>query len=159
MAGILNGALPLWAALLAHLALVEERIDRFGVSGLMLSFVGLAIVIGLVLLCVRDSSTQGALIILLAALSYAGSAVLVRRRLHGVDSTLLAGNQTVLAFICLTPLLLMDVMTDFAALSTKVLLSALALGVLARAALILAGIYLLNRPAQQEVAAGSDAGS
>ena len=212
LAGILNGAMPLWAALLAHLALVEERIDRFGVSGLLLGFVGLAIVIGPGVLDVRDASTQGALVVLLAALSYATSAVLVRRRLQGVDSTLLAGNQTVLAFIYLTPLLLMDGVPDFASLSTKVLLSALALGVLASGvayliyywllatlhatqasmvtylapaaavfwgwavldesvgwsvwpglALILAGIYLLNRPAQQVVAqvvvAGSDARS
>ena len=212
LAGILNGAMPLWAVLLAHLALVEERIDRFGVFGLLLGFVGLAVVIGPGVLDVSDASTQGALVILLAALSYAASAVLVRRRLRGVDSTLLAGNQTVLAFIYLTPLLLMDGVPDFTALSTKVLLSALALGVLASGvayliyywllatlhatqasmvtylapaaavfwgwavldesvgwsvwaglALILAGIYLLNRPAKQTVAqlvaAGSDAGS
>lgn len=208
LAGILNGAMPLWAALLAHLALVEERIDRVGVFGLLLGFVGLAIVIGPGVLDVRDASTQSALIMLLAALSYATSAVLVRRRLRGVDSTLLAGNQTVLAFIYLTPLLLIDGVPDFASLSTQVLLSALALGVLASGvayliyywllatlhatqasmvtylaptttvfwgwavldesvgwsvwpglALILSGIYLLNRPAKQAVAAGSDARS
>jgi drug/metabolite transporter (DMT)-like permease len=200
LAGILNGAMPLWAALFSHVLLVEERISRLGVLGLLLGFAGLAIVIGPDVLDVRDASTQGALVMLLAALSYAASAVLVRRRLRGVDSTLLAGNQTLLAFIYLTPLLLIDGVPDFGALSTRVLLSALALGVVASGvaylifywllatlhatqasmvtylvpaaavfwgwsvlgesvsslvwpglALILAGIYLLNRPARQTV--------
>jgi drug/metabolite transporter (DMT)-like permease len=87
LAGILNRAMPLWAVLLAHLALVEERIDHYGVFGLLLGFVGLAIAIGPGVLNVRDTSTQGALAMLLAALSYAASAVLVQRRLRSVDST------------------------------------------------------------------------
>ena len=143
LAGILNGAMPLWAVLLAHLALVEERIDRYGVFGLLLGFVGLAIVIGPGVLDVRDASTQGALAMLLAALSYAASAVLVRRRLRGVDSTLLAGNQTLLAFIYLTPLLLLDGVPDFGSLSTTVWLSALALGLLASGVAYLIYYWLL----------------
>jgi len=144
LAGILNGAMPLWAVLLAHLALVEERIDRFGLLGLLLGFVGLAIVIGPGVLDVRDGSTQGALVMLLAALSYAASAVLVRRRLRGVDSTLLAGNQTLLAFIYLTPLLLLEGVPDFGTLSSKVLLAALALGVLASGVAYLIYYWLLS---------------
>jgi len=200
LAGILNGAMPLWAALFSHLLLVEERIDRIGFLGLLLGFVGLAIVIGPGVLDVSDASTQGALLMLLAALSYGVSAVFVRRRLRGVDSTLLAGNQTLLAFVYLTPLLLIEGPPDFGSLSTKVLLSALMLGVVASGvayliyywllatlhatqaamvtylvpatavfwgwavldesvslsvwpglALILAGIYLLNRPASETV--------
>ena len=46
LAGILNGAMPLWAAILAHLALVEERVDRIGAIGLVIGFIGLGVVIG-----------------------------------------------------------------------------------------------------------------
>jgi len=143
LAGILNGAMPLWAALFSHLLLVEERIDRIGLLGLLLGFVGLAIVIGPGVLDVSDATTQGALLMLLAALSYALSAVFVRRRLRGVDSTFLAGNQTLLAFVYLTPLLLIEGPPDFGSLSTKVLLSALALGVVASGVAYLIYYWLL----------------
>ena len=143
LAGILNGAMPLWAALFSQLLLADERIGGSGLVGLLLGFVGLAIVIGPGVFDLRDASTQGALAMLLASLSYGASAVLVRRRLRGVDSTLLAGNQTLLAFIYLTPLLLLDGVPDFGALSTRVLLAALALGVLASGVAYLIFYWLL----------------
>jgi drug/metabolite transporter (DMT)-like permease len=143
LAGILNGAMPLWAALLAQIVLVEERLDRTAGAGLLLGFAGLAIVIGPGVFDLADASTQGALAMLLAALSYAASAVLVRRRLQGVDSTVLAGNQTLLAFLYLTPIMLVDGPPDFAALSTKAILAALALGVIATGAAYLIYYWLL----------------
>ena len=131
LAGILNGAMPLWAAILAHVALVEERVDRIGAAGLLVGFVGLAIVIGPGIFDLGDATTQGALLMIAAALSYAASAVWVRRRLRGVDSTLLAGNQTWLAFIFLTPWAIAGGVPNPAELPANVLWSALALGFLA----------------------------
>ena len=143
LAGILNGAMPLWAAVLAHVALVEERLDRIGALGLLVGFAGLAIVIGPGIFDLGDASTQGALMMLVAALSYAGSAVWVRRRLRGVDSTLLAGNQTLLAFLFLTPWVLVDGVPNPAELSSNVLWSALALGFLATGVAYLIYYWLL----------------
>jgi drug/metabolite transporter (DMT)-like permease len=143
LAGILNGAMPLWAAIIAHVALVEERLDRVGAFGLLLGFVGLAVVIGPGIFDLGDASTQGALMMLAAALSYGASAVWVRRRLRGVDSTLLAGNQTVLAFLYLTPWVLIDGVPNPAEFSANVLWSALALGFLATGVAYLIYYWLL----------------
>ena len=46
LAGILNGAMPLWAAILVQTTLIEERLNRLGVAGVLLGFLGLAIVLG-----------------------------------------------------------------------------------------------------------------
>jgi len=143
LAGILNGAMPLWAAILAHVALVEERLDRVGGAGLVVGFVGLAIVIGPGIFDIAEASTQGALMMLGAALSYAASAVWVRRRLRGTDSTLLAGNQTWLAFVYLTPWVLAEGAPDVTALSANVLWATLALGVLATGVAYLIYYWLL----------------
>ena len=143
LAGILNGAMPLWAAILAHVALVEERVDRVGALGLVLGFVGLGIVIGPGIFDLSDASTQGALLMLAAALSYAISAVWVRRRLQGADSTLLAGNQTWLAFVFLTPWVLAEGAPDLEALPANVIWSALALGFVATGVAYLIYYWLL----------------
>ncbi len=143
LAGILNGAMPLWAAILAHVALVEERVDRVGALGLLIGFGGLAIVIGPGIFDLSDASTQGALLMLGAALSYAASAVWVRRRLRGVDSTLLAGNQTLLAFLYLTPWALAGGVPNPVDLPADVLWSALALGFLATGVAYLIYYWLL----------------
>jgi drug/metabolite transporter (DMT)-like permease len=100
-------------------------------------------VIGPGIFDLADASTQGALMMLLAALSYAASAVWVRRRLRGVDSTLLAGNQTLLAFLFLTPWVLVEGAPNPAELSSDVLWSALALGFLATGVAYLIYYWLL----------------
>ena len=46
LAGILNRAMPLWAAIMAHAARIEEPLDYIGAFGLPLGFVGLSVVIG-----------------------------------------------------------------------------------------------------------------
>lgn len=131
LAGILTGVMPLWAALLSHCALAEERLDRVGVIGILIGFLGLAIVIGPGIFDIGSASTQGALLIVLAALSYAAGAVWVRRQLHGVNFTLLAGNQTLLAFLFLTPLVVANGAPNPLQLSTNVLGAMLMLGFLA----------------------------
>lgn len=144
LAGILNGAMPLWAAILAHGALRQERLSRVGLLGILLGFLGLAIVIGPGIFDLSDASTQGALMMLVAALSYAASAVWVRRRLQGVDSSTLATNQTVLAFLYLTPWVLVSGAPNPASLSANVLWATIALGVLATGVAYLIYYWLLS---------------
>jgi drug/metabolite transporter (DMT)-like permease len=131
LAGILNGAMPLWAAVLTQLVLVEERLSRSAAAGMVVGFIGLGIVIGPGIFDLGDASTQGALMMLGAALSYAASAVWVRRRLQGVDSTTLAGIQTLLAFLYLTPWAAAGGLPNPATFPANVLWSTIALGVLA----------------------------
>ena len=87
VASILNGTVPLFTLVIAHLALHDDRITPARVLGLVTGFVGV------VILMIRDLGPdgfhgnllgQGA--VLLAAASYGGSAVFARRNLRQVDS-------------------------------------------------------------------------
>ena len=86
VASILNGTMPLFTLVIAHLALHDDRITPARVLGLATGFVGV------VVLLARDLGPdgfhgnvlgQGA--VLLAAMSYGGSAVFARRNLRQVD--------------------------------------------------------------------------
>ena len=132
LAGLLNGTTPLWVAALANAALPAERLDRRATFGLALGFAGVLAVIGPDVLDLGDSSTQGALAVVLATLGYGAGAVFVRWRLAGEDSTLIAGSQSAIAFVLLTPLLLAgEGMPRVGTLSGRVLLASAALAFLA----------------------------
>ena len=131
LAGILNGAMPLWVALFAHAFLASERLHRMATLGLAIGFAGTAVVIGPDVLDVSSASTQGALAVVGATVGYAASAVFVRRRLLGVDSTLLAGSQNVIAFVMLTPLLLaVESVPDLPSMSSRVVVASAGLALL-----------------------------
>lgn len=153
LAAILNGATPIWTAVLSVAFLPAERMTPLRLAGVAMGFAGLAVIIGPDALDVRAASTQGQLAVVLATLGYAAGAVLTRRRLLGADSTLLAGSQNALAFIILTPLVLAagDV-PDFAALSLKVLVAALALAFLGQGIAIMIYFWLLKNVEATQVA-------
>ncbi len=131
LAGLLNGAMPLWTALLATAFLPAERMDGSRVLGLGLGFAGVLVVIGPDVLHPGAASTQGALAVVLATVGYAANAVWIRRRMLGEDSTLLAGTQNLLAALLLTPLLLaVEPVPDLPSLSARVLLASAALALL-----------------------------
>lgn len=131
LAGVLNGTMPLWTALLAAAFLPAERLDAGRAGGLALGFLGVLVVIGPDVLRPGEASTQGALAVVLATACYAGNAVWIRRRLVGVNSTLLAGVQNLLATLYLTPLLLaVERVPPLTSLSTPVLVSMLCLALL-----------------------------
>ncbi len=131
LAGVLNGAMPLFVAVLAHQFLAGERLNGPRSVGLALGFAGLVVVIGPDLLDVASESTQGQLAVVAATLGYASGAVLTRRRLLGVDSTLLAGAQSAIAFAMLTPLLLtFESVPRPSDLSSRVLLASVGLALL-----------------------------
>ena len=131
LAGILNGAMPLWVALFAHAFLASERLHRTATLGLVLGFAGTAVVIGPDVLDMATASTQGALAVVVATVGYGASAVYVRPRLLGVDSTLLAGSQNVIAFAMLTPLLLaVESVPDLPSMSSRVVIASIGLALL-----------------------------
>jgi drug/metabolite transporter (DMT)-like permease len=80
LASILNAATPLFAVLVAHVFTAEEKLSRFKIIGTAAGMAGVAWVIGPDLLWGQakiNAWAEGA--VLLAALSYAASAVFARR--------------------------------------------------------------------------------
>jgi drug/metabolite transporter (DMT)-like permease len=91
VASILNGTVPLFAMIIAHFSLHDDRMTVPRVVGLVIGFVGV------VVLMARDIGPQGVqqgvvgqVAVLVAALLYAGSSVFARRTLRGVSPTVQA---------------------------------------------------------------------
>ncbi len=88
VASILNGTVPLFTLVIAHLALHDDRITVARVLGLVTGFAGVVVLMS------RDlgpggfhGNVLGQAAVLLAAASYGGSAVFARRNLRQVDPT------------------------------------------------------------------------
>ncbi len=145
LAAVLNGAMPFWAAILSTMFLPAERLTRNKAVGVTIGFAGLAIIIGPDALDLRSGSTQGQFAVVIASLSYAVGAVFTRRRLLGVDTTMLAGAQNGMALAMLTPLLLLsgDV-PDPGDLEGRTIAAALALALLSQGVAIILYFWLLS---------------
>jgi drug/metabolite transporter (DMT)-like permease len=129
LAAILNSGMPLFTAIFAHMAIVDERLTPAKTAGLLVGFAGVVIVIGPDLLDLGAGGTQGQLAVILATVGYAAGAVISRRMLEGVEPTALATAQTVVGFIVLTPILVAgEGVPNVAAFSTKVLFATAAVG-------------------------------
>jgi drug/metabolite transporter (DMT)-like permease len=85
VASILNGSLPIFTMLIAHLTLADDRLSRQRVLGIIVGF------IGIIVLTIRDIDgdlslnllAQGAMV--LAVIFYAISSVFARRNAQGVS--------------------------------------------------------------------------
>jgi drug/metabolite transporter (DMT)-like permease len=108
LASILNAATPLFAVLIAHVFTTEEKLGRFKIIGTAAGMAGVAWVIGPDLLWGQakvNAWAEGA--VLLAALSYAASAVFARRvRALGLGPIDVATGQATAGAIYLVPLAL-----------------------------------------------------
>jgi len=109
LASILNAATPLFAVLIAHVFTTEEKLSRFKIIGTAAGIAGVAWVIGPDLLWGQakvNAWAEGA--VLLAALSYAASAVFARRvRALGLGPIDVATGQATAGAIYLVPLALL----------------------------------------------------
>jgi len=86
VAAILNGTVPLFTMVIAHFFLKDDRMTVPRLVGLVVGFVGVIVLMGHDLdLSQASGSVLGQLAVLLAAMAYAGSAVLARRTLRGID--------------------------------------------------------------------------
>lgn len=77
IAGILTASVPLWTMLLAHLLLPDESINRIGLTGIVIGFIG-------ILLLFADkmggaTRVFSAGLILMASLSYAAMAIFIKK--------------------------------------------------------------------------------
>jgi drug/metabolite transporter (DMT)-like permease len=108
LASILNAATPLFAVLVAHMVTAEEKLSRFKIIGAAAGMAGVAWVIGPDVLWGRGAPNawaEGA--VLLAAMSYAVTAVFARRvGALGLKPLDVAAGQTVAGAIYLVPIAL-----------------------------------------------------
>jgi drug/metabolite transporter (DMT)-like permease len=84
LASILNGTVPLFAIIIAHLWLHDERITLARIIGLIVGFIGVVVLVG------RDFDIEslggnflGQLAVIIASISYAMSATFSRKYLRG----------------------------------------------------------------------------
>jgi drug/metabolite transporter (DMT)-like permease len=108
LASILNATTPLFAVLIAHVLTAEEKLNRFKIIGAVAGMAGVAWVIGPGALLGRGGTNawaEGA--VLLAALSYAVTALFARRvGALGLKPLDIATGQTTAGAIYLVPIAL-----------------------------------------------------
>ena len=97
MAAILTAAAPLFTIVIAAIALRSEPITAQRVAGLLVGFVGVAVLTGPAALASTGSATAMAAL-LVAAASYAAAAVYARRTLTGLRPMVPALLQVTIAF-------------------------------------------------------------
>lgn len=114
VAGVLNGTTPLFALIVAHFALADERITRLRLLGLAIGFTGVLIIFSDELLAglaqlrsgvglgTAFGNVQGQLAVVLASVSYAITIVVTRRYLRHIAPLVLAGSAQVVAVVAVT---------------------------------------------------------
>lgn len=105
-ASILNATVPIFTAAIAAGALAEERFTAPRAAGLVLAFLGVAVLTGEDVLDVTSSSVLGQLAVVAAAGCYGVGAVYARILLRGQDPVNLAFLQLGLGVLFSVPLLL-----------------------------------------------------
>ena len=109
MASVLNATTPLFALIIGHFALADERITWLRLGGLAAGFIGILVIFGENLGAGPSEmgnwlALRGQMAVVLASLCYAGAAVFIRKYLRHVQALLVAAIPISMAF--LTTLLL-----------------------------------------------------
>jgi drug/metabolite transporter (DMT)-like permease len=84
LAAILNASVPLFVILIAAAVLIDERITANRVIGLVIGFVGVAILVGFDPGVIAGTDLVAALSLIGSSISYATGAVYARRFVHGL---------------------------------------------------------------------------
>lgn len=135
LASILNATTPLFIVLVVALFIRTEKVGGLKVAGLVIGFVGVAIMLGPEALNSNNSLVVGQLAILLAALSYALAGI-YGRRFHtaGIAPVVAAAGQVTMSAVVLLPAAMMiDGPGHLAAASGNAWLAVTGLAVLATA--------------------------
>lgn len=103
LAAILNSTVPLFAVVISHFALADERFSWQRVAGVGLGFAGVAALFAPDLLSQGLSGAViGQLAIILASLGYATGSVIARKHLHDVPAATLSALQLGFALLWVT---------------------------------------------------------
>jgi len=90
VAAILNSTTPLFAMIFAHLYLRDDRVTASRLIGLLVGFVGIVILVSRGLGSNVRFNLAGQLAVLIASVSYAGTAVFARKTTKGIHPVALA---------------------------------------------------------------------
>lgn len=108
LASILNATTPIWGVIVAHLFTHDERMTPAKIVGVLLGFVGVAVMIGAELLGKLGTDVLAQLACLFATLSYALAGVWGRRfRRIGVAPVGVAAGSLTAAALVLVPMVLL----------------------------------------------------
>jgi drug/metabolite transporter (DMT)-like permease len=143
-ASVLNSTMPLFTSLFASLVLVDERLTWLRLSGLLLGFLGVAILTGGDITDVTDSSVLGQMAVVGAAACYGAGAVYARTILQSEDPLNLTRLQLVAGALILAPVLFaVDGIPNYN-LSLEAWLSLITLGVLGTGLAYIGFLWLLS---------------
>ncbi len=147
LASILNATTPLFTVIVAHYLTTDERLTGQRLAGVIVGFVGVAVMIGAAAFASLDASVLAQLAVLGAALSYGFSGVFGRRfKTMGIPPLATAAGQvTVSSAILLPTALIVDRPWTLAMPSTGAILSLAALGLVSTAFAYLIFFRLLAR--------------
>lgn len=147
LASILNATTPLFTVIVAHYLTDDERLTGQRLAGVVVGFVGVAVMIGAAAFASLDASILAQLAVLGAALSYGLSGVFGRRfKTMGIPPLATAAGQvTVSSALLLPAALIVDRPWTLAMPSTGAVLSLVALGLVSTAFAYLIFFRLLAR--------------
>ncbi|EXL10379.1 ABC transporter permease [Aquamicrobium defluvii] len=108
VASILNAATPLFTVLFAHFLTADEKMTGNRLAGVLVGFVGVAVMVGLDAVQALGSHVTAQLMCLSATVSYALASIYGRRfRAMGVPALVTATGQVVAASVLLVPVMLL----------------------------------------------------
>lgn len=108
VASVLNACTPLFTVVFAHFLTSDERMTGGKLAGVIIGFIGVAVMIGLDALQSLGTNVMAQLMCLAGAVSYAFAGIFGRRfRTMGVTPMTTATGQVVASSILLLPLMLM----------------------------------------------------
>jgi drug/metabolite transporter (DMT)-like permease len=108
IASIFNATTPLFTAILAHMMTDDEKLTRNCVLGVVVGFVGVAVMFGGTALRTAGSGALAQVAMLAAAVAYAFAGVFGRRfRALGVPPLVTAAGQVIASTVILLPVMLM----------------------------------------------------
>lgn len=130
LAGILDGTVPLFSVVFAHLALNDDKISLGKLIGLIAGFAGVVVLALPSADPTHPNPLDGQIAVLVASIAYAFSAVFIRRNLHHVDPILTAGSTLCVgaASVIVVTLLTRQPLPVLGALQPKTILAVLTLG-------------------------------
>ncbi|MBF9196301.1 DMT family transporter [Microvirga sp. BT290] len=147
LASILNATTPLFTVIVAHYLTADERLTGQKFAGVIVGFIGVAIMIGAAAMASLDASILAQLAVLGAALSYGFSGVFGRRfKTMGIPPLATAAGQVTMSSVLLLPVaLIVDRPWNLGLPSTQAVLSLAALGLVSTAFAYLIFFRLLAR--------------
>jgi drug/metabolite transporter (DMT)-like permease len=147
LTSVLNASTPLFTAVIAALFL-KDRLRPLQVAGLLLGFVGVGVAAGFGAGDLGDSSVAGSLAAVVAGLFYGIAFVYMRRNLTGIEPTVAAAGQLVMATALLLPFAVATSVTSGLHLTVRRVLAIGALGIFGTGV-----AYILNYRILREVGA------